>query len=142
MEAWERMYVARVAENHVMDDARQIVADPENEKDGYVWAMKVLATDFAFLSMLAEIDHPDVAAAYRERSDIYAGYVRGEVSGEELQAREAANERRKNEVYDRLLQAYSRTVESPSKTRIAELETVAKDLAGMVSGHAKFIASE
>lgn len=142
MAPFERMYVIRMTENFVMDDARKILADPASEKDGYAWAMKVLAYDFSLLSRAAEPDHPDVAEAYRERAEIYSRYIRGEIDGPAMQAAETANERRKNAVYDRMLQSYSRTVETPPKSRVTELEAVAKVLARMVSGRAKVSATD
>lgn len=93
---FERLYIVRVAENHMMADARKILADPANEADGYIWAMKVMALEFPLLGSVAKLDHPEVASAYEERAEIYFRYIRGEVDGPGVQAQERGNETRKN----------------------------------------------
>lgn len=133
----ERLYVVRVAENHMMADVRKLLADAANKADGYVWAIKVMALEFALLAMMAKVDHPEVAAAYDERAELYAKYVRGEIDGPQLQTQERVNEQRKNAVYRRLLDGYSTREATPSRQRLAQLEAVAKELGDMVIGNAK-----
>lgn len=137
LKPFERLYVVRVAENHMMADARKILADPANKADGYIWAMKVMALEFALLGSVAKLDHPEVASAYEERAEIYSRYVRGEVEGPGVQAQERGNETRKNAIYQRLLDGYNVREAAPSEQRIAQLTSAARELSNLVVRNAK-----
>ncbi|MER8482333.1 hypothetical protein [Mesorhizobium sp. M1322] len=139
---FETLYILRVAENGVMADVRLILADPENEKDGYLWAMKVLAFDFALLSKLAAPHHTEVSKIYEERSEIYARYVRGESDDVKLKAEEKANEDRKNANYNKRFEAYSDTDKAAAQLRKVALDNAAREVGNAVIGQAKIFASE
>lgn len=99
--------------------------------------MKVMALEFALLGSVAKLDHPEVASAYEERAEIYSRYVRGEVDGPGVQAQERGNETRKNAICQRLLDGYSAREIAPSKQRMAQLDSTARELSNLVVGNAK-----
>jgi hypothetical protein len=133
----ERLYVVRVAENNMTADIGKLFEEPANKADGYLWVLKVMAMDYALLGSVAEIDHPAVAEAYQERAEIYARYVRGELSESKLKVQEKANEARKNAIYQHLLDEYDLGNQTLSKQRVTRLDAAAKELSDLVIGNAK-----
>lgn len=141
-EPFERFAIVRLAENFVMDDFRKIMAHPDNKKDGYLWARKVLAGDYALLGQAINSDHPDIGEVYDERSEIYVRHIRGEIDEQVMMSEERANERRKNALFKRQFKIYSKAWDMSSTSRVQEIEALAKALALQISAMAKNEASK
>jgi hypothetical protein len=139
---FEVLYIIRVAENRIGEDQKKLIAEPANGYDGFLWALKVAATEYALLSFASEPHFPDVSEAYRERSNILARYIRGEATRREITDAELKNERRKNAVYQRHLDRLRTDGGEPSPARVSALDVAANEIGRMIIGHAKLIASD
>ena len=94
-----KLYVFRVVENRVGDDAKMMLKDPENGSDNYHWAIKVISIEYGFLGQAIKVDFPDIGAIYNERMELYGKYVRREFNQAGLQIAEQGNEKSKDEIY-------------------------------------------
>lgn len=135
----ERLFVIKTAENALTEKERTMLNDPENSKDGYLWARKVIGLHYAGLYHLAdELTAPKLGAFYKEKADLFSRNVRGEVSSNQLEPLETALEGRKQSYLSDAL-----TNAKPSQRPDFDmLRSVAKTAADKIHGYSVLLADD
>jgi hypothetical protein len=136
----EAAYVLKSAENELGRHNQIMFADPENAKDGYLWALKVIAGQYAVLTLISEAAANGIAPYYRERTEIVMRLIRGETTAEVFTRQEAENEAAKGAYLDGMLTG-AQSSESADALEIAALNDLALRLASQVRGVAVLATS-
>jgi len=136
-----QIYALKMVENRAFDDFKVLLEHEDNQSgSGQTWVLKVMAGEMALLSLAAEKTWPEIAGLYKERSDLYASMVRGEITSRELEGPEQANSRQLRTVFEReLARIAAGGIVEPTQ---AEIDEAIDGLASMVIGGAKVLASE
>ena len=100
----ERLFVVKTAENLLTEKAQRMLNDPENAKDGFMWARKVMARHYAGLETLAgELSTGELARFYAEKAGLFVKSVRGEISDSQFEQMEIELERRKSAYFETII---------------------------------------
>lgn len=100
----ERLLVVKKSENLLHETALKMLSDPENEKDGMLWAYKVLAHHSYGLRDLAnELTAPEMAALYQEKASLFMIYIGGKISPHQFEVLERDLESRKRTYLEGIL---------------------------------------
>lgn len=125
----ERVFVVKISENLLHETAEKIVADPENKKDGFIWARKVLARHSLGLRDLArELSASEMAAFYDEKAGLIASHIRGEISNHQFEVLERDIETRKRSYLDGVLAR----AKPGDKSRLDALKRAGEQAARMI----------
>ncbi|MGV1912098.1 hypothetical protein G6K96_21480 [Agrobacterium vitis] len=86
----ERAYVMMTTENLISEHIQKIMADPENKKDGYLWARKYIAQSYRLLSEDAnDLMLYELSDMYKSMFDIVVAHIRGDLKTKDFRRREA-----------------------------------------------------
>lgn len=101
--------------------------------------MKIISMEWFFLSIIAENTFLDIKKFYDKRSEIYAMFIRGEITAEIMADRETKNEKTKNELFKRYLKEWQATGEAPDDRSIAKLNAVGNGIGKTIISYSKYI---
>lgn len=135
----ERAYILKTAENLLMPKLKIMADDPENKKDGYLWASKVTALWYASLSKDAEsLQVPMLAGLYKDKSALFVMRIQGKISSQQLESGESAIEQNK------LLVLESMLADAPKRPAIPiqQLDAAAELMANKTHGLSVLRASK
>lgn len=122
----EKAFLLKSVENELDVLAKKMMADPENARDGFLWARKVMGVWYFELSKnAAEIGVPELAGVYMDRAAAIGKNVRGELSADGLLDAIKRGDKQQQEFLDRTLGS---AAPSPSP-HFKEIPSVAREIA-------------
>lgn len=139
---FRRLYIFRLAENRMADDTEVLMKNPDNAKDGYVWALKVSSLKYGLMGQITQPDFADIGALYTERAEIYASFVRGQIDLNALKVAEDANEKKKNDLYQDYVKIWENSDTALTQSETPQLNLMANEVGDMIIGQAKFITAK
>jgi hypothetical protein len=130
----EKLYVLKFAENRITKWVGDAAKDPENQKNP-VWVLKVISFSYAALGHIYARHFSELTDVFRERSELYADFVRGKLRLKELEPLEKENEKRKADELSRAFSKLSTKEREPTEARAQFLLKAGDELGLMIATH-------
>ncbi|RWM86477.1 MAG: hypothetical protein EOR84_30660 [Mesorhizobium sp.] len=113
----ERAFILKVAENVLTSKAKMMFSDPENAKDGYLWARKVIVAHYSLLEDMAiKSNTKALAVFYEDKKTLLERHIRGQLSTDDFGRQEKLVETRKQLYLENLLSSATQPTASDVKT--------------------------
>ncbi|MGE9010574.1 hypothetical protein ACO2JO_18470 [Leptospira interrogans] len=131
-----RLYVFKLTENMAFEDARSISQNTKSPSD-VTWVAKVVSIEMMLLSHAMEEEFSDIAALYKQRGEIIARRVRGEIDTSVMESLENENAGQLASAYKKRFSELKASTKEPAGGT-ATLQAVAKEVTRIIIGTAKY----